>query len=83
MTDLIHKAFAYALLVQSKVAIAVVVTLKSVRFAAFDSRHYKDVPLARIDYGSDFLLHGGTVKAGLIPDSLRITQPRGLVRHIL
>ena len=43
-------------------------TLKHVR-SAFDPRNYKDVPLARI-----FLLHDGTVKAELIPDSLRMAN---------
>ena len=89
MTDLIHKAFAYAVSVQSKVAHTLVAimaepipiekTLKYVR-SAFDPRNYKDVPLARVDYGSDHLWHDGEVKAKLIPDAKH--QPRGLAGHV-
>ena len=83
MTDLIHKTFAYAVSVQEKVAEtrALVATmaeempvekaLKTVR-STFFARHYKDVPLARVDYGSDYILHDGKVKAEVIPDELRV-----------
>ena len=79
MTDLIHKAFAYAVSVQEKVASALVTimaepmpvkkALNTVR-SAFDARFYKDVPLARVD----FLLHDGKVKAEIIPARLRIAN---------
>ena len=85
MTDLIHKAFAYAVSVQEKVvqtrilvatmaeALPVEKALKTVR-SAFDARNYKDVPLARVDYGSDYILHDGKVKAEVIPDELRVAN---------
>ena len=85
MTDLIHKAFAYAVSVQEKVvqtrilvatmaeALPVERALKTVR-SAFDARNYKDVPLARVDYGSDYILHDGKVKAEVIPDELRVAN---------
>ena len=83
MTDLIHKAFAYAVSVQEKVAGALVATMagpmpvekafKTVR-SAFDARYYKDVPLAQVDYGSDYILHDGKVKAEVIPDELRVAN---------
>ena len=85
MTDLIHKAFAYAVSVQEKVAetrilvatmaeeLPIEKALKTVR-SAFSERHYKDVPLSRIDYGSDYILHDGKVKAEVIPDELRVAN---------
>ena len=85
MTDLIHKAFAYAVSVQEKVAetrilvatmaeeLPIEKALKTVR-SAFSERHYKDVPLARIDYGSDYILHDGKMKAEVIPDELRVAN---------
>ena len=85
MTDLIHKAFAYAVSVQEKVvqtrilvatmaeALPVEKALKTVR-SAFNARNYKDVPLARVDYGSDYILHDGKVKAEVIPDELRVAN---------
>ena len=85
MTDLVHKAFAYAVSVREKVAetrilvatmaeaLPVEKALKTVR-SAFSERHYKDVPLARVDYGSDYILHDGKVKAEVIPDELRVAN---------
>ena len=83
MTDLIHKAFAYAVSVQEKVAGALVAimaesmpvekALKTAR-SAFDARYYKDVPLAQVDYGSDYIMHDGKVKPEIIPDELRVAN---------
>ena len=81
MTDLIHKAFAYAASVQERTALSLVAVMaepleKILRRAKseWDPRHYVGPPVARVDYGTDYLWHDGTVKSLLVDDPMRIAN---------